>query len=72
MRACCRALGKTEDAIMHYTERIRLGGWEEECFMSALNIANLVKKQWENGQIISSQVSARQALNFCCKHILST
>lgn len=55
--ACpCRALGKVEEAITHYIERIRLGGWAEERFMSALNIADQAKLQWEAGQLISPQV----------------
>jgi hypothetical protein len=52
----CRALKKVEEAIAHYIERIRLGGWSEERFMSALNIADQAKIQWETGQLISPQV----------------
>lgn len=52
----CRAIGKVEEAITHYIERIRLGGWAEERFMSALNIADQAKLQWETGQLISPQV----------------
>lgn len=37
-------------------ERIRLGNWAEEVFMSALNIAELARRQWEQGKIISPQV----------------
>lgn len=52
-----RALRKVEEAYTHYVVRIGLGGWDEERFMSALNIAEMAKKQWYEGQLISPQVS---------------
>lgn len=58
MAASLRALHKDEEAIKHYIERIRLGGWDEERFMSGLNIADLAKIQWEKGELISPQVRA--------------
>jgi hypothetical protein len=55
----CRALQRVEEAITQYLLRIKLGGWVEERFMSALNIADLSKKHWEAGKLISSQVRSR-------------
>jgi hypothetical protein len=44
----------------HYIERIRIGGWEEEMFMSALNIADQSRTAWEWGLLINPQVRPQQ------------
>lgn len=54
-----RALNRDEEAITQYLMRIKLGGWAEERFMSALNIADLTKRHWEAGKLISAQVRSR-------------
>lgn len=51
-----RALERYEEAITHYLERIPLGGWDEECFMSALSIADMTKIAFQEGKLISKQV----------------
>jgi hypothetical protein len=51
-----RALKQNEEAIEHYIARIKLGGWEEERFVSAYNIADLVMMQHLQGELVSPQV----------------
>lgn len=57
IHACRRALGKHEEAITHYIKRVQMGRWDEERFMSALNIADISRVLWERGHLISPQVS---------------
>jgi len=56
IHACRRALGKHEEAISHYIKRVQMGSWNEERFMSALNIADISRVLWERGALISPQV----------------
>lgn len=63
-----RALQKEEEAITQYIERVKLGSWDEEAFMAAFNIAEIAKKQWEEGKIVSPQVTLSHT-SACNKHI---
>lgn len=72
-----RSLKRFEEMYTHYIERIRIGGWEEEMFMSALNIADQSKSAWEKGRLISPQVRPWHCtlglwpyVNACPQHLL--
>jgi hypothetical protein len=45
-----------EEAITYYIRRIKLRAWSEEHFMSALNIADLLRGQFARGELPSPQV----------------
>jgi hypothetical protein len=51
-----RTLGRREEAIGHYVERIKLGGWQEEVFVSALYIAEQSYLTWHDGKLLSPHV----------------
>lgn len=51
------ALGRFDDAIYHWKERIMLGGWREEVFMSAYYIAQAMEKVfWQKRSLNASTI----------------
>jgi tetratricopeptide (TPR) repeat protein len=46
-------IGNINEAIIHYSRRIKLGGWKEEVFYSYLQLGHLYKVKGENEKAIS-------------------
>lgn len=53
-----RDAGEWEAALAAYEKRVSLGGWDEEVFMSQVNIANCHKNMGNSGQFVTSMLAA--------------